>query len=230
MNNRAPLGALQAPNHGSAKKKESFFWKRPLLYTTLAVAGAAAIFFVANGWGSSSTSPTPPKNPTPQPKPNQEPKGGNKAGANGNAEPVQPNQKPLSPESSANCQGECLKLNAYFEAILSMDTLEEAENYLKSMDPKMIPDAFQDKKVDYITFGKFFVRANLDSKRQECPDLTKVCPVPTRLFVMDRKFEEDESVECKSINQYVSRILKEDCDRWQLCKGKYCHWNMSRIG
>lgn len=42
INTRVPHVAVQAPNHGSAKKKESFFWQRPLLYTALAVAGAAA--------------------------------------------------------------------------------------------------------------------------------------------------------------------------------------------
>src|SRR5271170_4089552 len=51
--------ALQAPSPGSAKKKEGFFWKRPLLYTALAVAGAVGILFSANGWGSSPIPPQP---------------------------------------------------------------------------------------------------------------------------------------------------------------------------
>jgi hypothetical protein len=79
INNRVPHVALQAPNHGSAKKKESAFWKRPLLYTALAVADAAGILFSANGWGSSPI--PPPKEPTPQPKPDPglEPNSGMKA-------------------------------------------------------------------------------------------------------------------------------------------------------
>ncbi len=221
INNRVPHVALQAPSHGSAKKKESFSWQRPLLYTALAVAGAAAVFFVANGWGSAPTPRTPPNNPPPPPKPNQEPKGGKNAVEN---------QEPSPPAPNAVCSEECLKTSAFFEAMLSMNTLEEVENYLKNMDPKMIPDAFQDKKVDYITFGKFFALANLDSKRQDCPDLTKVCPVPTRLLVMDRELGDNyEFRELKDINQYAKRIFKEDCPRYMTCEGKYCTFNITRM-
>ncbi len=73
-----------------------------------------------------------------------------------------------------------------------MDTLEQVENHLKSMDPKKIPDAFKDKNFDYVTFGKFFARDNWASKRQDCPDLIKVCQVPTTLCVMDQELGDYE--------------------------------------
>jgi hypothetical protein len=83
INARVPQIAVQAPNHGSAKKKEGFFWKRPLLYTALAVAGAAAILFIANGWGSSSSTPqTPPKQ------------------ANATAKKTNPPSKPKTPQTN----------------------------------------------------------------------------------------------------------------------------------
>jgi len=82
----------------------------------------------------------------------------------------------------------------------------------------------------YILIGTLFARAYFDSKRQDCPDLTKGCPVPTILCIMDQDLGDYELLDCKEINRYVLRILKEDCPRWEQCFGKYCSYNISRIG
>jgi len=219
INTRVPHVALQAPIEGSAKKNERFSWQRPLLYTALAVAGLATILFVANGWGSSPTpgtppkAPTSPKAPTPQPKPNQEP-------------------SPPAPAPNANCpQDDYVKYKAFLKAVKSMCSLEEVERYLKNMDPKMTPNAFHDEEFGYIEMGIGFAQKYWDSLRQDCPDLTKVCPVPTTLCVMDQELGDDyEVTQCERINQYVSRILKEDCPKWQLCSGKYCPQTIIQIG
>jgi len=276
INTHVPQVAVQSPHHGSAKKKESFFWQRPLLYTALAVAGLATILFVANGWGSSPT--PPPKVPNPQPKPNPRPNSGN------NAAPVQPAQEPSSPNWK--------RLTDFLHAIESMNTLEEVENYVKSMDPKKAPDIFHvNPTMDYIAVGRYVAQIHWDNQRQDCPDPTKVCPAPTyhcipgegavtaipetvedvvnnhpvrQLLLQSLKESEKnhhpfpgvllgqapvtyssimktlnetppsiaeyEISNCKHINKYVLRILKEDCPIWMSCEGKYCpQKNFSRL-
>jgi len=117
--------------------------------------------------------PPAPKDPTPPPppKPHQDP----------NVPEAFDLYSPEARELFSPGMLEIFKWNAFIDAFLKaiepMSTLEEVENYLKSIDPKKLPNILLDKELgSYIEFGKVVATDHWDSKRQDCPDLTKVYP------------------------------------------------------